>query len=402
VGVQSFERLLSRATSGFHQRFQTAKEMSEQLDGVLREILSLRDRKPRPAPSLRFDSTPELLDSGLGSIPGLDRWTMEDASPAFYDGLPSLAEAASRLPLPWPDADEATKLFLETAGATNPRRLLHKLRTFEMESVDVEFSRFRAYIELGDLDGAVWAIGRAELLLGARVSTDWRVRWYHGVLALAKRNVDRAAAAFDRVYSILAGEDAPKLALGFCYEHSGPGMAEQSRRCYEAVWLRDNSQASAAFGLARLRLRGVRPENRRAAVEILDHVPPVSRHYDIARIAAVRICTAQLASGLPGVDDLAEAARRLPELYLDSGDAGGEFRDRLTTVVQEAALERVRANPDDPPWSGGEILGDPVDEVGLRLALARSFRRLAVRARGEQEHGILVDRANSVRPKTFI
>ena len=131
-------------------------------------------------------------------------------------------------------------------------------------------------------------------------------------------------------------------------------------------------------------------------------MPQVSRHYDVARIAAVRICTAQLESGPPGTDDLAEAARRLPELYLDGGSDSGEFRDRLTTVVLEAALDRVRSDATNRPWSGGKILGDPVDEDGLRLRLERSFRRLAGRARDEEEHGILVDRANSVRPKTFI
>jgi serine/threonine-protein kinase PknG len=407
VGVQSFKRLVARAVSGFHERFETAGEMSEQLDGVRREILSLRDRKPRPAPSARFDSTPELLDSGLGSIPGLDRWTAREAETALDVGLPFPVEAASRLPVPWSVADEATTLFLETAGSTSPRRLLDKLRTHDTESVDVEFSRFRAYVELGDLDGAVGAIGRAEQLLGDKVSTDWRVRWYHGVLALARGNVVRAAVVFDGVYSILPGEDAPKLALGFCYEHSGPGMEEQSRRCYEAVWLRDNSQASAAFGLARLRLRGILPDGRRApdrrkeAVEILDQVPHVSRHFDVARIAAVRICAAHLESGPPGVEDLVEAARRLPDLYLDGGDDEGESRDRMTAVVQESALRRVLAGGDEPAWSGGEVLGDPVTERGLRLLIERSFRRLADRARNEEEHGILVDRANSVRPKTF-
>jgi len=403
LGVESFNRLVARAVNHFHQRFATVDEMSEQLDGVGREILSLRDHKPRPAPSPRFDSTPELLDSGLGFIPGLDRWTVGHTVTAFYDGIPSLKEAASRLPVPWPDTDEATTLFLETAGVTNPRRLLDKLRTFDTDSVDVEFSRFRACIELGDIEGAMGAIGRAELLLGVKVSIDWRVRWHHGVLALARGDVGSAVVAFDRVYSILPGEDAPKLALGFCYEYyPDPDMAEQSRRCYEAVWLRDNAQASAAFGLARLALRRGRPEDRRAAIEILDHVPQVSRHYDVARIAAVRICTAQLESGPPGTDDLAEAARRLPELYLDGGSDSGEFRDRLTTVVLEAALDRVRSDATNRPWSGGKILGDPVDEDGLRLRLERSFRRLAGRARDEEEHGILVDRANSVRPKTFI
>jgi serine/threonine-protein kinase PknG len=155
------------------------------------------------------------------------------------------------------------------------------------------------------------------------------------------------------------------------------------------VWLRDHAQASAAFGLARLRLRGVRPEHRKAAADILDGVPKVSRHYDAAKIAAVRIYVASLPCGPPGAAEFAEAARRLPELYLDSGDANGEFRERLTTVVCEAELGWAASRGDRNP-------------VRQRLDLERCFRTLARRARTSDEHGLLIDRANSVRPKTFI
>jgi serine/threonine-protein kinase PknG len=390
-GVESLRRLLDRAVSGFHQRFRTVAEMAEQLDGVRRELLALQGQGPLPAPSQRFDSTPELLDSGLGAIPGLERWTATGpVSPVFDDGRPSPAEAASRLPIPWAEkensGEESAALFLDTAyAAATPSRLLDKLNTFGRDSVDVEFARVRAYLVLGDLTHAVSALGTAERLLGTTVTTDWRVQWHHGLLALARGKTELAAAAFDRVYSALPGEDAPKLALGFCYEHLD---AARSRQFYEAVWWRDHAQASAAFGLARLLLRGNGPECRRAAVSILDGVRPVSRHYDAAKIATVRIHAATLPCGPPGAADFAEANRRLPELYLDSGDEHGEFRERLTTVVREAELERA--------------LADGGDERRPRLELERCYRWLAGRARDVGEHGTLVDRANAVRPKTWI
>ena len=390
-GVESLTRLLNRAVAGFHSRFRSVGEMAGQLDGVRREILSLQGEGPLPAPSQWFDSTPGLLDSGLGAIPGLERWTT-GGEDGFHDGLPTPREAASRLPVPWPeegepdDGGESVTLFLDTARAANPRRLLDKLDTFGRDSVDVEFARARAYIELGDAEAAKFALSRAQELLGSTAVFDWQVQWHFGLLGLARGDVRTAKTAFDRVYALLPGEDAPKLALGFCYEHLGSEGEEQARRCYEAVWKRDNAQASAAFGLARLKLRGELPDDRRAAVEFLDQVRPVSRHHDAAQIAAVRILVASLPCGPPGDKDFAEAVRRLPELYLDSGDAHGEFRDRLTTVVAEVALERASEQ----------------DKRAARFELERCFRNLARRARDANEHGVLTDRANAERPTTLI
>ncbi|WP_157876106.1 serine/threonine protein kinase, partial [Streptacidiphilus griseoplanus] len=56
---ESFHRLLLRATDPDPaQRFASAEEMAEQLTGVLREVLSLGDGRPRSAPSTLFG--PEL------------------------------------------------------------------------------------------------------------------------------------------------------------------------------------------------------------------------------------------------------------------------------------------------------------------------------------------------------
>ncbi|WP_039910230.1 tetratricopeptide repeat protein, partial [Amycolatopsis vancoresmycina] len=99
-----------------------------------------------------------------------------------------------------------------------------------------------------------------------------------------------------------------------------------------------------------------------------------------------------LPSGPPGRDDLGDAARRLPELYLDR-----EAQDRLEALVREAALAALGR---DEGWNGGALLGERVTERGLRSLLEQSLRRLAERARDRNEHGLLVDLANAVRPKT--
>ncbi len=400
-GLDSLHRVLERAVAPFERRFATASEMAEQLDGVRREILSLRDERPRPVPSALFEDTAELLDDGLGAVPGLDHWVTIPAKAALSResaalagdrpldlGLPGAADGAGRLPVPRVAPEDAAAEFIAIAGAPGPHRWLDKLAMFGERSVEIAFARTRALVALGDTRGAAAALADAEEQLGTEAARDWRAAWHHGLLALARDDAEQAVAAFDRVHRSWPGEIAPKLALGFCAELRGD--TEGAERCYRSVWHRDHGQVSAAFGLARCSLR---THGRDTAVALLDAVPPISRHYDAARIAAVRIRAGRLPSGPPGRDDFADAARRLPELYLDR-----EAQDRLEALVRAAALAGLGDSGED--WDGGALLGERVTERGLRSLLEQSLRRLAERARDRNEHGVLVDLANSVRPKT--
>ncbi|WP_086850539.1 serine/threonine-protein kinase [Amycolatopsis kentuckyensis] len=387
-GLDSLHRVLERAVAPFERRFATASEMAEQLDGVRREILSLRDERPRPVPSALFEDTAELLDDGLGAVPGLDHWVGGGRPAGPLDlGLPGAVDGAGRLPIPRVAPEDAAAEFIAIAGAPGPHRWLDKLAMFSERSVEIAFARTRALIALGDSDAAAAALADAEEQLGTEAARDWRAAWHHGLLALARDDAEQATAAFDRVHRSWPGEIAPKLALGFCAELRGE--IEQAERCYRSVWHRDHSQVSAAFGLARCYLR---THGRDAAVTLLDAVPPISRHYDAARIAAVRIRAGRLPAGPPSRDDFADAARRLPTLYLDR-----EAHDRLEALVRDAALAALDGSEG---WDGGTLLGERVTERGLRSLLELSLRRLAERARDRNEHGVLVDLANSVRPKT--
>jgi serine/threonine-protein kinase PknG len=386
-GLDSLSRVLERAVAPFERRFATASEMAEQLDGVRREILSLRDERPRPMPSALFEDTAELLDDGLGAVPGLEHWvTGEQTGHQLALGLPDAAEGAGRLPIPRVAPDDPAAEFIAAAGAPGPHRWLGKLAMFGERSAEIAFARTRALVALREPGAAAAALSEAEELLGTEAARDWRAAWHHGLLALARDDAEQAAVAFDRVHRSWPGEIAPKLALGFCAELRGRAEAE---RCYRSVWHRDHSQVSAAFGLARCHLR---TRDRDTAVALLDVVPPISRHYDAARIAAVRIRAGRLPSGPPDRDDFADAARRLPELYLDR-----EAQDRLEALVRAAALA---APVGHDGWDGGALLGERVTERGLRSLLEQSLRRLAERAHNRNEHGVLVDLANSVRPKT--
>ncbi|MFD5826990.1 tetratricopeptide repeat protein [Lentzea sp. NPDC060358] len=389
LGLESFRRLVARARhEDPDRRFGSAAQMAEQLRGVRREIASLRDGVARPEPSAIFAPTAALLDSGLGEVPPLRRWTRPDrysgTGVPLPDGRPSPAEVAIGLPVPRVDpADDAAE-HLAALGAPDAVRLLDKLQTADLDTAESWFARCRAQIEIGSLD-----LAERSLRAARGDARDWRVAWHRGLLALARGEVGRARREFTAVYDAVPGEEAPKLALGFCAEHEG-GI-DRASRLYEAVWRRDRSQGSAAFGLARIRLA---EGDRQGAVDLLDEVPKVSRHYDSAAVAAVIVLCGRLRSGAPSAADLGEAAARLPSLYLDP-----DARDRLVTILREAAasLAREPGTRLDP----GAVFGTAPGEDGLHVLLEQSYRGLAGRAENEDEHGILIDLANTIRPRTW-
>ncbi|MFI6824899.1 tetratricopeptide repeat protein [Micromonospora sp. NPDC050187] len=398
VGVESFLRLVRRARHHRpERRFASATDMSEQLKGVLHELLPARSVHEQPASSTVFAPTPALLDAGLGAVPPLEHWTTPQGGTVRAHGRPAPAAVATGLPVPRPAPGDPAAEFLTTVGTLDPESLLDGLADFVEPSVEIELARCRARLELGDPPRAWDALTDAEKLLGDDVAADWRVTWHHALLALTQDDVLRAGDLFDEVYGELPGEVAPKLALAYCAEHTGDTV--RAARYYEAVWRRDRLTASAAFGLARLRLAG---RNRAGAVAALDGVPRFSRHHDTARIAAVRALTTRLGDGPPDAAALNEAVRRLAELRLDGGSPHGEARDRLTTTVLEAALERILTTGPDGLDDDGTF-GDPPSENALRRRLARSFRGLArQQARNRNDHGVLLDRANTVRPLTLL
>ncbi|MFL6118371.1 tetratricopeptide repeat protein [Actinophytocola sp.] len=391
VGVESFRRVCDRARHPDPvRRFASAADMAEQLRGVLREIASLRDGTARPARSARFAPTAALLDGGLGAVPPLRRWTErpddEPLTDAVLDaGLPAPRAAATALPAPLVSLDDPAADFLAAAAADDATRLLDQLETAGLDTVEAALARCRAALTAPDLDAAARALRRARELLDEE--HDWRLRWYDGLLALAADDVPAAENAFDAVYDALPGEDAPKVALAFCADHRGrPDRAEPY---YEAVWRRDRSVVSAVFGLARIRLAY---GDRAGAVRSLDETPAVSRHFDAARIAAVRVLTGNLGAGRrPSPDDLAAAEKRMSQLHLDGGAPIGEARTRFETLLGEAELGVLLATRE----------GDPADQAEPRWRLSRSYRALARQAGTRADHADLVDLANQCRPITF-
>jgi serine/threonine-protein kinase PknG len=78
-----------------------------------------------------------------------------------------------------------------------------------------------------------------------------------------------------------------------------------------------------------------------------------------------------------------------------------EDRDRFRAPVLEAALDLQRAHPDtvglDTP-----VFDVPCTEHSLRAALEATYRSMARHAPTRAERIDLVDRANSIRPRSLL
>ncbi|MYT33582.1 serine/threonine-protein kinase [Streptomyces sp. MspMP-M5] len=413
---ESFYRLLVRATDPDPgRRFGSAEEMAEQLTGVLREVAALRTGEPRPAhstlfgPELRVVGT-ELLGppAGDSSLLGGRRAGRAAApGPVRADGGPELrpldvAAAALALPVPRADPGDPNAGFLAGLHAATPAELLAALRAAPADSPELRLRTLRAQLELGE-SAAAFEGGGA---VADAAADDWRVVWHRGLAALATGDREGAALAFDAVYDAFPGEPAPKLALGISAELLG--QWENAAEYYRLVWATDRGYVSAAFGLARVRLAA---GDRAGAVAALESVPEASIHHTAARIAAVRARLRQRSPREPLLPDLRAAAQQV-EALADFG-LDDRRRELLVTEVLGSALDWVLSGShgDGPGAPGGgepagaagpTLLGSPLDERGLRFGLERSYRLLARLAQRGEERIELVERANRLRPRTWV
>ncbi|WP_243722557.1 serine/threonine-protein kinase [Actinomadura sp. 7K507] len=385
---ESYHRLLRRATHPDPaRRFQSAAEMAEQLTGVLREVLSAEDGRPRPAPSPLFGAEQHTAGAEITAPTDRDGTPAGGAAPPILAPLEPAAAAAA-LPVPLVSGSDPAAAFLAGLTARDPGDLAAALSSAPVGSREVRFALVRVWIELDDLDGARRLLEE----LAAEAADDWRVDWYRGVRALAGGRGPEAVAVFNDLYDLAPGERAPKLALAFCHEILGD-MA-QADRFYEAVWRTDPIHVSAAFGLARTRLAA---GDREAAGRVLDSVPRVSSHYLAAQLAAVATAVRGRDPGELTAATLIETGRRLSSLRLDT-----ERTAAFSAEVLEAALGWVRAGrAQAPSGSGYRVLDTDLDEASLRARLEETYRVLAKLADGAGHRHAMVRRANAVRPRTL-
>lgn len=361
------------------RRFASATEMAGQLDGVLREIASLRDGRPRPRPSAWFERGTVLLDGGLGRVPGLERWTTAagDTSPldvVLASGPPEPTDVAIGLPEP----KDPTSGFVAGSATDDQGQPLSATEADRLGRLTDALDRCRADLAAADPNAARADLAQARILLDD--DQDWRSCWHAGLIALWTGEVRVAAREFDAVYRALPGEDAPKLALAYCAEAGErPDLAESF---YEAVWRRDPEVVSALFGLVRIRLGRA---DRAGAVALLDTTTSTWRHTVAVGVAAVQVLCGNLGDHRPTPEDLRDAADRLTHLNLDDG-----AKVRLETVLREARLARWLAE------------SDRAEERAARRDLETSYLGLARQSRTPVDHTRLIDLANRHRPVTHI
>ena len=383
---ESFLRALRRSTNTDPDaRFESAADMTAQLTGVLREVLAVADQRPRPAFSALF--SPELRTIGAASL------LAGDSAPALV--RPGTAEIITGLPVPNVDRDDPAAGYLATLGTLEPAQLTAVLTAAVAgeqgtpqsvaESAETLFALTRARIVTGDLAGASQSLGQA----AASDEGDWRIHWYRGLIELAAHRFSPAREAFDRVYDMLPGELAPKLALAFTAEAAADQML--ATRYFRLVLTVDRSFVSAAFGLARTLLQA---GDRAGAITALSVVPDSSSHHIAARVAAVRILVSPPAGqACVSAADLQEAGRGVSRLKLDQIALA-----QVAAEVLKAALARLHAGE---ALGSGELLGCDNNERSLRFGLERTYRTQAQLTSDRRRRTELVDLANSVRPSTW-
>ncbi|MFD7970751.1 tetratricopeptide repeat protein [Streptomyces clavifer] len=398
LAEHSFKAVVRRAT---HEdpaaRFTSAAEMSRQLWEVFREHQALSGHEPYPERSTRFEPTAAVFGAEHGTVPALDHWTGRTGPevPELSIEAPDPEDAARAMPVPIPDQHDAAAVLLGGLVSGSPERIAEEAgRDPALSTVETSLWLCRAYLDAGDTDRARQWLGRAGEQSGAY---DWRIFWHRGLLLLATHQIQQAMSEFIAVYASLPGETAPKLALGFCAEHL-PAEGRRPEDYYEAVWRRDRTQGSAAFGLARLYLR---QGGRARAVALLDEVPTTSRHYDSARIAAIRVLTGRLAGVGPTADQLAEADQRLAQLgELAQHLAGSGAWDRLLAEVRENAFVCRPADGWGQRFPAGPRFGTTDTPQGWSALLSRSLKGLADQALSASDRGDLLDRAYAALPRT--
>jgi serine/threonine-protein kinase PknG len=129
---------------------------------------------------------------------------------------------------------------------------------------------------------------------------------------------------------------------------------------------------------------------------VLDSVPQISSHHVSAQLAAVSAAVRGRQPAELSPVELAGAGQRLRGLRLDAERSGW-----FTAEVLEAALRWTTAYRQPAGQGQPDVLGVPLAEDALRRRLEETYRGLARLSDNPEAKHRLVNRANTVRPRTL-
>jgi serine/threonine-protein kinase PknG len=371
IKYESLYRWLMKATAEHpDDRFQTAEEMASQLLGVLHEAVALDTQKSQPFKSQLFggdlmanNHSGELLARVLPNYQHLPLHQMLPSDPAFQD----LMNVSGDIHQQHKICQELVKKY--------PSSIEAKLRLVKTE-VDL------GCIDFTEINQHLQEIEQAD-------PWDWRIPWYRGRAALAHQDYQLAIDCFNFVYADLPGEVAPKLALAMAMELHGDYAV--ANRLYQRVCQIDPSYHTAVFGLARCLYAS---QKRSEAVQALSLITQTASLFPKSRVEAVNLMIGQ-DYGAPNLNDLQTARNALPGTpisELERCQLSEQILQRALEVKQAGAILPV-GHSSLPPWLH--------EEKSTRQELEAVLRSMARLSNGE-ERVALVDRANRIRPRTWL
>jgi len=362
----SLYRFLQKATrENPDGRFQSAEEMSEQLLGVLREIVAAT-ATPKPHQSTLFSD----------EVDGDE----EPGTPSFRT-LPALKVDAG---------DPAANSILAAGAIVDPSRralLFEKDASTYPDSAEAPLRLALCHIETSNIPAAEKWLAQ----VAKSDPFDWRVQWYRGLAFLAQGKFKEARGQFDFVYSEAPGELPPKLGVAIAAELEGD--RNTAIKFYDVVSRTDPAFTSASFGLARLLAQS---GNRYAAVSAYGRVPPTSSRHPLAQTDLARALL-DGKSAPPGSSELEQAGKVIEALR---GILDGSRLHTLSAELLLTAIEQIRSKALTPNGNA-RILGQALEESALRTAAEQELRECARFASSPEEKYALVDMANRERPQTL-
>lgn len=397
----SLYRLLRRATDpNPKHRFTSATDMSVQLMGVLREILSEREGREYPFLSTQF--SPQRNTFGITKEVARTDFLRDGRMHDFLLNPESLAEA---LPLTLSDPDDPGAQLITATSYSTPQERIDQLMSAlqnpnspARHSTEVPLAIVRSYIDLGDPTMAKDILTQMHPHI-----LDWRYEWHQGITSLLKHRYRSAYRHFDRVLDSLPGETGPKLALASTSElivQDEPDMslAEKeewqaiARSYYRTCWRCDHTTVSAGFGLAR-QLNHLGEVEQ--AVATLSELLSNNRHYPTAVLTAVLMMVRR-----PPAELTEDALVKAADMLLTLPETEPRIR-QIRIVVLEAALRWLRYNKLRHAEHHKTIFNLHFSRNGVRGGLERSLRIMARNAPTRVHRYRLVDMANTVRPVTL-